>query len=398
MLSLEQLRQPMKRSEIAAWLIQTLRDLGFQTTGWQPGRNQTTILNAIATVGASLSQVAVTFARANYSETATGPGLTLLSRSRFSNERESALQATGPMLFQSTATSAHTIQVGQLVIESASTGVQFGNTTGGVLSAGGTLTLTVEALASGLSGNVANSTGLFLVTPLAGVGVTNPGPGLGVAWYTTQAGRNAELDSELRLRNSTKWGLLAVEKTKTAMIALALEQDGVAKASVVDNNPRGPFTVDIYISAAASIVSAGQIAAAQAAFATYTMGTESVWPPTDTPLPSSVRLYHPPTLQLTINGVVYYDPQFTEADIEIELGNRLDALVEITPLGGNTYATGAENLLTLGDILQVIEETRGVLSTTLTLPAGNVALSPTTLVIPPAAGWFVGLNLVPGVT
>lgn len=397
MLSLDQLTKPMKRSEVAAWLIQTLRDLGFQTTGWQPGRNQTTILNAIATVGASLSQVAVTFARANYSETATGPGLTLLSRSRFSHERESARQATGPMLLRSTATSAHTIQVGQLIIEDTN-GVQFGNTTGGVLPAGGTLTITVEALASGISGNISNGSKLFLVTPLSGVEVSNSGPGLGVAWYTTQAGRNAELDSELRLRNSTKWGLLAVEKTKTAMIALALQQDGVAKVAVVDNNPRGPFTVDIYVSGAASLVSAGQIAAAQAAFAVYTMGTESVWPPTDTPLPSSVRLYHPTPLELTINGVVYYDPQFTAADIEVELGNRLNALVEITPLGGTTYAVGAENLLTLGDILQVIEETRGVLSATLTLPAGNVALSPTTLVVPPVVGWFVGLNLVPGVT
>ena len=39
-------------------MITRLRELGFQTTGWQEGRIQQTILNTVATAAAMVVQVA----------------------------------------------------------------------------------------------------------------------------------------------------------------------------------------------------------------------------------------------------------------------------------------------------------------------------------------------------
>jgi uncharacterized phage protein gp47/JayE len=382
MLSLTQLKSETTRSSVLSWLISKLAFLGFQTTGWQPGRIQQSILSMAGDSGASVASVAGQIAEGSFSSTATGAMLTLVSASHFDNVRVAAVKTAGPFTFTSAATGPYVVQVGQLII-SDSQGVKFTNTTGGTIPAGSSLVMQVEAILGGSSGNIGNLSTLTLLTPLAGVTVTNPASS-GLPWYTT-TGADEESNAELRQRNSTKWGLLAVEKTKTALENLAIKQTGVAKVRVVDTNPRGPNTTDIYVSAASALVSGPEIAAAQAAFATYTSGTESVWPPTHSPYQSVITLYHPSTLTLTLQGTVYYDPRYTQAEVEAELTARLDAFVELLPIGGKTYASGAANLVTVGDLLEVIEGTAGVLSCTLTTPAGNVLVSPSALVVPPAS-------------
>ena len=178
--------------------------------------------------------------------------------------------------------------------------------------------------------------------------------------------------------------MLAVEKTSTALINLALKQDGVAKCFVNATNPRGPNTTDVYVAGQSALISNAQITDAQEAFATYTSGTESAWPPANIPFQSVIELKHPAALALTLVGTVYFDPQYTESEVEAELVIRLDAFVQLLPIGGKTYSQAAQNLITVGDLLEIIEGTPGVLSATLTTPAGNVSVSPSALVIPPA--------------
>lgn len=390
MLSLQQLSQAITRSDVASWLLATLRALGFTTTGWQPGRIQQVLLNAFSGVAAGQSQVATMIAEATGNE-AAGPMLTLYSRGRFSNERVPAAKAIGDFRFSNAGTAPVVVAVGQLLVTDGY-GVQFSNREGGTIPAGGSLDLEVEAVLAGASSNVANSSSLSLVTSIAGVSVSNPGPGDGVPWYSVQVGADAETDAELQQRNATKWGLLAIEKTAAALENLALSQSGVSKCLLVANNPRGPFTVDIYVAAQSALVSTAEISAAQAAFADLTLGTEAAWPPTDSPYPSSIRLYHPATQELTLTGAVYYEPQFSADDVRQELGDRLDALVASVPIGGLSYAAGVQNRLTVGDILEVMERTRGVRSVSLSSPAGDVVVGSSSLLVPPA-DWFAGLTL-----
>lgn len=396
MLSLKQLTTETTRSSTLSWLIARLASLGFQTTGWQPGRIQQSMLSTNATTGASIASVASQIAEGGYSSTAKGAMLTMLSRSHFDNERVAAVKTAGGFLLASTSTSPYTVKVGELII-SDSQGVKFGNITGGTLTAGGTLSIQVEAKLGGTLGNIGNLSILTLLTPLAGVTVTNPSPGSGAPWYTI-TGADEEQDTELHQRNATKWALLSVEKTKTALENLALKQDGVSKVYVNDTNPRGPNTTDVFVAGQSSLISTPQITAAQLAFSQYTSGTEAAWPPTNTPFQSVIELKQPGTLALSLIGTVYYDPQYTSAEVSAELVDRLSAFLILMPIGGKTYSASAANKITVGDILEVIEGTNGVLSATLTTPAGNVTVPPDSLVIAPAVWVGVGaLELVPGV-
>ena len=129
MLSLKQLRSETTRKVATDWLITKLTELGFQTTGWQPGRIQHTLLTMVGTGVSSFANLAGLFAEAGFSETARGAFLTLRSRSSFDNERTPAVPTAGPMTLKSSATVPYTIGVGQLIVRD-NLGTRFGNTTG----------------------------------------------------------------------------------------------------------------------------------------------------------------------------------------------------------------------------------------------------------------------------
>lgn len=395
MLSIEQLQTPPTRSEVTDWLITTLGELGFSTTGWQQGRVQNTLLNAVASTVAGAGQLAAVLVNAGFNSTAVGTALTLYSESRYSNTRTPGTQAQGDMTFTSTATVPYAVVAGQLIITD-DLGTEFGNTEAATIPAGGSVDIDVQALLIGTDGNIGNNSTLSLKTPLAGVTVTNPGPGdvdgdgFADPWHDIVTGTDQESDAELQTRNSSKWGTLSVVKTSTAVENLALNQDGVEKALVNATNPRGPNTVDVYVSAATALTSTAEITAAQAAFALATFGTDDSWPAGDVGgYPSVYSLFHPSTSELVVEGVVYYDGQYTQADVEADLSDRLTALVSTVPIGGKNYSTSVTNTITLGDILQVIEGTRGVVSVTLSSPTGNVAVGTTTLIVPPS-DWITG--------
>ena len=394
-LSVSQLSNPPTRSQITAWMLTRLNELGFQTTGWQEGRVQLSIINAIATVAASFVQVAADTVKNVYNSDAEGSALTLFSQSRFDNDRDKGTKTAGAMTFTSTATSPYTVTAGQLIIESSG-GQQFTNITGGVIPAGGALDLNVQALLIGADGNIANGSQLSLVTPLSGVVVTNPGPGdvdmdgQDDPWYDLATGTDPEPDSTLRERNATKWGLLSTEKTATAYENLALEQTGVIKTKIVHDNPRGPGTVDVYVAAASSLVSLADKEAAQEAFADYTFGTSPDYPPSDiSSFPSTVYVKDPDTLPMDfVVGVVFYDPQYTAEQVSNAMAVSLSDFVNLIPIGGYEYETD-NGVVSLGDLLEVMEGSLGVRSVTLTTPSGNVPVGSIQLVTAPA-DWITG--------
>ena len=394
MLSIAQLQTPPTRAEVTTWLTTTLAQLGFSTTSCAEGSIQNSLLNSFASTAAGAAQLAATLVNAGFNSTATGTALTLYSASRYNNTRTPGAAAQGDMLFTSTASVPYAVTAGELIITD-DLGVQFYNTEDATIPAGGSVSIDCAALLSGTNGNIGNNSILSLETPLAGVVVTNPGPGdidgdgFDDPWHDVVSGADPESNTELQQRNATKWGTLSTSKTSTAVANLALAQGGVEKVYVNDRNPRGQATADVYVAGSTALVSNAQIAAAQAAFAESTFGTESAWPVTDTPLPSAFALYHPTEFELVVDGVVYYDSQFTLADVQDELSNRLQAFVSTIPIGGKSYSTTVQNTITISDINEVIEGTRGIKSATLTLPGGNVALSPTNLVVPPS-DWITG--------
>jgi hypothetical protein len=393
MLSLQQLRTPPSRTSIVTWSIERLRQLGFQTTGWQEGGIEHSIIDAVATVVSGVLVLAASISRNVYSESASGAALELLSRNRFDNEKTPAENAEGDMTFANAGTVAHVVKVGAIVVENGSK-IQFTNTEAGTIPAGGAIDLGMRAVLKGASGNVANNSTWNLVTPLAGVTVTNPGPGdvdldgFADPWYATKTGSDASTDLKLRQLNASKWGLLSFEQTSTAYLHLALRQDGVAKAKIVDDNPRGAGTIDVYIAAEDALLGTSEKEAAQANFALYKAGTESVWPPTNSPLQSVVEIKDPDTLELDIQGTIFYDPQYTLAQMETAVSTALSDFVKLMGIGGIEYISGS-GTVALGDISELLEAIPGVRNATLTVPTGNIPLDQITMLTSPS-DWITG--------
>lgn len=391
MLSLAQLTTPLTRNQVTDWALEVLKGFGFQTTGWQNGRIQKSLLRTFSTIFSDGTELVASIAKNSINETAVGAGLTLHSRSRFGNERIAAVRTAGPMVLTSTATIPYTIAVAQLVATDA-LGHQFRNTTAGAITAGGTLTLQWEAVLAGAGYNVGNGTVTVLTTPLAGVTITNPDAGDGT-WYTT-VGADEELDRDLRIRNASKFPTLSLEWTENMYIFAARDM-GVRKVRIDASNPRGPGSVDVYLAADFAIYSDEEMEGFQALFAERTFQTEAVWPPTDLPLPSHVYCKQPTTLELDIQGVIYFDPAFTSAQMQIAVERALNDYLTLLDIGGSDYSPGPSNVVALSDVIQAIESVKGVRAATLTIPAGNITVSPTALVIPPTDGWFgSGLSLV----
>jgi uncharacterized phage protein gp47/JayE len=392
MLSLSQLSTPLTRNTVLEWALEVLKGFGFQTTGWQNGRIQKSMLRTFSTVFSDGTEMVATLTKMGINETASGVGLTLYSKSRYDNERIAAVRTAGPMVLTSTATIPYTIQVGQL-IATTTTGRQFRNTTGGTLIAGGTLTLQWEAVLAGAAFNVGNGAVSILVTPLAGVTISNPDSGSG-NWFTT-IGADEEFDADLQRRNATKFATLSLEWVEAAYENFARNR-GARKVLIDASNPRGPGSVDAYLAADFLVYSDPEMLAFQQAFAERTFQTEAVWPPTDSPYPSHVYCKKPSTFTLDPQGVIYFDPSFTAAQVQQNVEQALDDFLTLMPIGGSNYSPGPSNVVMHSDLSDAIEDARGVLAVTLTNPTGNTAVGATSLVVRPSDGWFgSGLSLVP---
>lgn len=396
MLSFEELLTPIPKSEVLEWTLETLKGLGFQTTGWQRGRIQYSLVETFATHFSDATEIVATLAKAGTNETSSGVALILYSKSRFDNDIIAAVKTKGAMTLSNVGTSGHTIQVGQLIAKDTTGTRLYTNTTGGSLSAAsgatpGTLSLTFEALKAGSDYNVGNNTVTTLTTPIAGVSITNPDSGSG-SWITT-LGADQELDRTLRTRNSTKISTLSLEWTESRYIYEALSL-GVRKVKIDATNPRGAGSVDVYLAGDYLTYSDSAMLTYQQAFAARTFDTESVWPPTDAVQPSHVYCKKPLEHELDVQGIIYHDPQYTAAQMQTSVEQALDDFLTLMPIGGQDLSPGPSNIIPYSDLIEKIEKVKGVIASTITVPSGNVTVNPHALVVPPSDGWFgSGLSL-----
>jgi uncharacterized phage protein gp47/JayE len=381
MLSLETLRRPITRSQAITWLTDSvLIPLGFDTTSWADGSTQKNVLYLLATCAADMSEAIKLLAEFGVNDYSRGVALKEYSRSRFDNTQIEAVAAVGPMILTNVGSVPYTIVPGQL-LAATTTGVQFRNTTGGTLSAGSlatpaTLSLTFTAVKRGGS-NVGSNTVTQLLTPLAGVTITNPGS----PWYTTSSA-DQESDASLRLRNSTKWSRLTVELVAESYEAIAREA-GAVKVKVNDQNPRGPGTIDVYCTASSAILGTDDMEAIQLAMSERAFQTDSEWAhpwPNDT---SRVAVKHPSTHDLAIVGTVYHDANLTSAAVQAACIQALQDWLDSTPIGGWSYASGVENVVLVSDVNDVLRAVQGVRTVVLTTPAATVSINTLALVTNP---------------
>ncbi len=367
-LSLESIRTSPKRSEFLDLVLGVLSDAGFELTDWNEGSIQRTFLESTSAVGSDVADIVTQIANFCFNRYATGAGLREYSRSSYDNEPQAAQKTQGPATLTSTAASGYTIEVGQL-ISSTDNDVDFTNTTGGVLTAGGTLILQWQAVLAGAAGNVPNNAIKRLKTPLAGVTVLNPPGGSGI-WYTT-SGSDPEPSAKLRDRNHTKWATLnQISMPSDGYRNLALQVPAVTRVYVDDLNPRGPNTLDVYLATASGPATSTEIDAAQALF-------DLKRSPDARPLALA-----PTPLEVSIVGTVHIQRGLNTTTKQTEVREAIDDFLLGVPIGGVVLPPATNGVLPYSELLTAVGQIRGVVGFRPTSLLTDLALLANQIVVP----------------
>lgn len=365
-ISLESMRQAPKRREMLDWVLGVLSDAGFQLTDWNSGSIQRTFLESASAIGADVASLVTEVANFCYNRYATGGALREYSRSSYGNTPGLAVKTKGPATLASTAASAYTLQVGQL-IASTDNDVDFTNVTGGVLPANGTLVLQWEALLGGSGGNVPNNAIKRLKTPLAGVTVSNPA-GLSGIWYTT-SGADAEPTGKMRDRNTSRWGTLnQVAMPSDGYRFLALSVPAVTRVYIDDQNPQGPGSLDAYLATANGPATSTEINAVQALF-------DAKKPPGSKP-----RALAPTPFPQAVAGTVHIRAALNTPAKRQQVLDAIDAFLLSVPIGGVILPPATTGVIPFSELITAVSQIAGVTGFSPTTPTQSVPLTPQQIV------------------
>lgn len=358
-LSLESILTPSTEAESLQIILDILESLGFNTTSWQSGTRQRTLMQMLARVHSNLTTTVSGIAAGGYNGLAKGPFLKLLSLSFFQNTKVEATVTGGTFKFTSSATAPpHTIAIGDMQI--ATTAVQdsttrtYRNTTGGTLNTGSTLNVDFEAEVAGADGNIPNNTTLYMWTPLVGVTVTNPPVGASGSWITTP-GLDEESDPRLTQRNMDKWGTLSYASSDGAYRFWTMTiEPSVTRVKVRSDNPFGPGTVDVVCA-----TDSGGITALQAqTILDYINGTDGVGrrPLNDIP---SVQTAHATTPAMTFTAKVR--TQYQSTDVLLITETIQDYLGELD-IGGAIIPPASVGVVVMSELIERVMALPGMLN------------------------------------
>lgn len=315
MANLSDLVQPQTKEGLEEDALLLAESEGLPTTAWGPSSVVRVLFSIFATLLArawfSIAQVA----NGVLLPFSTGAWLTLLARSAYGEDRLAAVFAVGTFKLTDGGGGPHVIAVGAVTVSFGD--LTYTNTTGGTLTASGTLDLEFTAGAAAAAYNIPNSSALTLVTSLPTVTVTNPAVGSTGTWITT-LGADVESDDALITRCAAKWATLSTGSPPAAYAYWALSTTGVTRYALDDGNPDGPGTTRVYID------NASAESALQA-----TLDAK-------VPTGSASTAVAATTSAITIPGVVTYDPTVTTlAQVQVDVAANLVELAGEIAIGGS---------------------------------------------------------------
>lgn len=335
MLGFDQI-QEVSIDEARQEILEILEDVGFAATSWQEFSIPRALTDIGAWIWSGATQLAVALKEAGYSETATGTALTRLSQSHYQNtRREAGAEIHLVTLACASGEGPHTIQAGAFSAKNAN-GYIFTNipdevSVGGPLypanypvnlASGGTLQILLQAEEPGENALTANGGLNTIVTTLSGVTITD----------NTRLinGRNLESDVSLRTRNSLKWALLSAGLMDDTVEALARDAAPSTDRVVVDStNPRGPGTLNVWITGVSGNVGAAEKLAAAVAIQRRIMHD---------PDGTALLVDDAPLQELNITATVYHLSGYDWTDDLLPLVEaELEAWRRTIPLGGFDY-------------------------------------------------------------
>lgn len=364
--NLTDLQTPVSKESVRTVILDLLSCLDFPVDSWQDEGAARSFVETQSHLLAVQSQSVAQIALMVFLQTATGSFLDALVQSHFDMTRNPAVASVFDVAFVNSGAATHNVTPGSVLLR-ASNGQIFQSDETITVAANTTTNVQVRAQIAGAASNVPAQT-LELVTPLAGVVAVYDG-------VQITSGADLESDTKLRERALAKWGALRVEKVDLGLISLAREAaPGVHGVSVDSDNPRGPGTVDVYLSSETGTIGSGDLALVQAALdaALFGTGTEEV---------AGLAVAAP--LQVVNLAATVYVRGADPADVRARLTTAWDDFLLDVPLGGFDLSPGPQNVVQ-----------RAQISTELTRRAYTDSSSPIVSldVTSPASDLTVGLH------
>lgn len=166
-----------------------------------------------------------------------------------------------------------------------------------------------------------------MVTTFAGVTVTNA--------ELLSSGADAETDKELKQRNSTWWTTRnKLTLVRDAYIYYARSADSAVKRVGFDaTNPRGEFTLDVYLAGDSGAPGSTTIATVLADLQGRLLPE----------IASRLQVKPTTTVNQTLTGKAYYLSGFTLSAVQAAIETAIANLVKSLPIQGKTYAGFGQN-------------------------------------------------------
>jgi hypothetical protein len=352
--TLSQLLEGMTIEQAEEELLELLQDQGIQTTDWKVGSPELTMLKLDAYVYSTLVNRVAQTTKNSINSLSSGSALTYLADSHFNNQRIESSFTEGYMVVTgSSANVPKTFQEKEMIVTDGTYNFynlsQFtiDNTTQYV-------TTSFIAELPGSEYNIPINSDLSLVGSEVGFSVSNPVYTYGISgsWITSY-GTDDESDNSLRNRNAVKYSSFQtgdVTSDRVTLLVLSASSD-VEYVSVDDTNPRGPFTVDVYLSKATETVSTGIVNTVNDRL------KNAFWGNSTNGLVLAIAAT-PVTFARTIT--VYYSKDAFLPDVVQQVEDVCNAWVASIPIGGNNYSPYGTNIAHVYDLITDINGVDGV--------------------------------------
>lgn len=351
-------------------LIKANQDGNLQTTDWRSGAPDLTNLKEDALIFWTLLGQCRENARNAINSLSSGSALTSLAYSHFNNVRSDAAYTKGLMIITgSSAVVPRTFQASECKVTDG-TYVFYNEEQFTISNAIPYVTATFVAEATGAEYNIPSSSSLSFVGTEIGFSVRNPTYTYGISgsWITT-IGADEESDSTLRQRNQTKYasfqtGDLTYDRVRN--IALSASSD-LTYVSVDDNNPRGPYSVNVYLSKDTETAPSSSVLAVQSILNNAFFGNSGS---------QRVTAYAatPVTFDRTID--IYYSKTANAPTVISSVEEAADEWITSIDIGGlNYYPFAGNNSAHINDLITKLNVIEGVEKITVLSSSTDITLS-----------------------
>jgi uncharacterized phage protein gp47/JayE len=330
-----------KQELLDLWATLELTDPLHFGEGSVPGL----IYEAIPRIANRFSRMAVASKVLTLGEDATGEALTLWSRSVYGHERNPSIAAVwNETLTCAAGSGPYTLDVGSVVVASGDftfrlSAPPVGETWPVTLSSAAPKTFQVTCEQPGSGGTVGVGTITRMVTTYLGVTCTNTS--------LITSGVNEESDAVLRTRNRTIWATRnPLSLVADAYVYYAMQaHPEVKRVRVIDDNPRGMYSVDVVLAGESSTVQNSTVTTVSVAFSGKLLA----------PFYARLSVYKATETPLNLAGPVYYYSGFNLSAVQGAIATALTTLASEIPIGGAYYPGYGDNVVLRAQIEKAIE-------------------------------------------